>query len=131
MLSKYKYLFISLIIVSLIFIFALYNKPHKTYVNEISAYSLSAENLFVEYNNNYKESNEKYLGNVLSISGVVTKYSRNLIILNNRIVCSFNEDDSALSSNNITLGDNLTIKGHCIGYDDLLEEVRVDHCIIM
>ena len=131
MLSKYKYLFISLIIVSLIFIFALYNKPHKTYVNEISAYSLSAENLFVEYNNNYKESNEKYLGSVLSISGVVTKYSRNLIILNNRIVCSFNEDDSALSSNNITLGDNLTIKGHCIGYDDLLEEVRVDHCIIM
>tara|TARA_B100000073_G_scaffold116454_1_gene94147 strand:+ start:16 stop:411 length:396 start_codon:yes stop_codon:yes gene_type:complete len=131
MLSKYKYLFISLIIVSLIFIFALYNKPHKTYVNEISAYSLSAENLFVEYNNNYKESNEKYLGSVLSISGVVTKYSKNLIILNNRIVCSFNEDDSALSSNNITLGDNLTIKGHCIGYDDLLEEVRVDHCIIM
>ena len=131
MLSKYKYLFISLIIVSLIFIFALYNKPHKTYVNEISAYSLSAENLFVEYNNNYKESNEKYLGSVLSISGIVTKYSRNLIILNNRIVCSFNEDDSALSSNNITLGDNLTIKGHCIGYDDLLEEVRVDHCIIM
>tara|TARA_B100000003_G_C10790126_1_gene314513 strand:+ start:17 stop:412 length:396 start_codon:yes stop_codon:yes gene_type:complete len=131
MLSKYKYLFISLLIVSLIFIFALYNKPHKTYVNEISAYSLSAENLFVEYNNNYKESNEKYLGSVLSISGVVTKYSKNLIILNNRIVCSFNEDDSALSSNNITLGDNLTIKGHCIGYDDLLEEVRVDHCIIM
>jgi len=131
MLSKYKYLFISLLIVSLICIFALYNKPHKTYVNEISAYSLSAENLFAEYNNDYKESNEKYLGSVLSISGVVTKYSRNLIILNNRIVCSFNEDDSALSSNNITLGDNLIIKGHCIGYDDLLEEVRVDHCIIM
>ena len=131
MLSKYKYLFISLLILSFIFIFALYNKPHKTYVNEISAYSLSAENLFAKYNNNYKESNEKYLGSVLSISGVVTKYSRNLIILNNRIVCSFNEHDSSLSSNNITLGDSLIIKGHCIGYDDLLEEVRVDHCIIM
>ena len=59
MLSKYKYLIISLPIISLILIFALYNKPHKTYDDEISAYSLSAENLFVEYNNNYKESSTK------------------------------------------------------------------------
>ena len=131
MLSKYKYLFISLPIISLIFIFALYNKPHKTYADKISAHSLSAEDLFSEYNNNYKESNDKYLGSVLSISGVVTKCSSNLIILNNRIVCSFNEKDSSLSSNDIALGENLIIKGHCIGYDDLLEEVRVDHCTIM
>ena len=131
MLSKYKYLFIPLPIISLIFIFALYNKSHKTYADEISAHSLSAEDLFAEYNNNHKESNDKYLGNVLSISGVVTNYSSNLIILNNRIVCSFNEKDNSLSSNDITLGENLIIKGHCIGYDDLLEEVRVDHCIIM
>ena len=131
MLSKYKYLFISLLIISLIFIFALYNKPHKTYGDKISEYSLSAENLFVEYNNNYKDSNNKYLGSVLSISGVVTKRSSNLLILNNRIVCSFNEQDISLSFNDIALGDNLIIKGHCIGYDELLEEVRVDHCIIM
>ena len=131
MLSKYKYLIIPLPIISLILIFALYNKPHKTYDDEISAHSLSAENLFVEYNNNYKESNNKYLGSVLSISGVVTKCTSNLIILNNRIVCSFNEKDSSLSFNDIALGDNHIIKGHCIGYDDLLEEVRIDHCIIM
>ena len=91
MLSKYKYLFITLPIISLIFIFALYNKPHKAYADEISAHSLSAEILFAEYNNNYNESNDKYLGSVLSISGVVTKCTENLIILNNRIVCSFNE----------------------------------------
>ena len=131
MLSKYKYLFIPLPIILLIFIFALYNKPHKAYADEISAYSLSAGKLFVEYNNNYKKSNDKYLGSVLSISGVVTKCTENLIILNNRIVCSFNEKDSSLSSNDIALGENLIIKGHCIGYDDLLEEVRVDHCIII
>ena len=131
MLSKYKYLIIPLPIISLIFIFALYNKPHKAYADEISAYSLSAEILFAEYNNNYKDSNDKYLGSVLSISGVVTKCTENIIILNNRIVCSFNEKDSSLSSNDIALGENLIIKGHCIGYDDLLEEVRVDHCTIM
>ena len=131
MLSKYKYLFIPLPIISLIFIFALYNKPHKAYADEISEHSLSAEILFAEYNNNYKDSNDKYLGSVLSISGVVTKCTENIIILNNRIVCSFNEKDSSLSSNDIALGENLIIKGHCIGYDDLLEEVRVDHCTIM
>ena len=131
MLSKYKYLFIVLPIILFIFIFVLYNKPHKTYTDEISAYSLPAEKLFAEYKNNYKESNDKYLGSVLSISGVVTKCTESLIILNNRIVCSFNEKDSSLSSNDIALGENLIIKGHCIGYDDLLEEVRIDHCIIM
>ena len=131
MLSKYKYLFISLPLILLIFIFALYNKPHKTYTDEISAYSLSAGELFADYNNNYKKSNDKYLGSVLSISGVVTKCTENLIILDNRIVCSFNEKDSSLASSDIALGENLIIKGHCIGYDDLLEEVRVDHCIII
>ena len=52
-----------------------------------------------------------------------------MIILDGNIVCSFNPPQTI--DPKLKLTDKISIKGRCIGYDDLLEEVRIDNCSLM
>lgn len=64
---------------------------------------------------------------VVVITGNITNSDSNGITLSNQIYCQFREDvdKTAVSGNQ-----SITLKGRVIGYDDLLEEVKLDQCII-
>ncbi len=64
---------------------------------------------------------------VVVITGAITNNDSNGITLSNQIYCQFREDvDKAAIIGN----QSITLKGRVIGYDDLLEEVKLDQCII-
>ena len=48
------------------------------------------------------------------------------ITINNKIFCNFTKIFSELKVN-----DPISVKGRCIGYDDLLEEIKLDQCSIV
>ncbi|TVZ56660.1 hypothetical protein OD91_1956 [Lutibacter sp. Hel_I_33_5] len=64
---------------------------------------------------------------VVELTGTITSKDEKGITLSNQIYCQFREDVnfSALENNQ-----QLTLKGRVIGYDDLLEELKLDQCII-
>jgi len=64
---------------------------------------------------------------VVLLTGTVTTADENGIILSNQIYCQFREDvdKTAIQSNQ-----EIKLKGRVIGYDDLLEELKLDQCII-
>tara|TARA_S200000501_G_scaffold316398_1_gene309252 strand:- start:345 stop:749 length:405 start_codon:yes stop_codon:yes gene_type:complete len=127
---------ITLITISLLFfiaffgtVFFTYNKPHKDFSGAQADITLEAAELYEHYQNNLSDANLKFLDKVLLVNGPVTELNSNLVIVGGNIVCSL--DSSYVLDTGIKLDDKIFVKGRCIGYDDLFEEVRIDHCFIM
>ena len=127
---------ITLITISLLFfiaffgtVFFTYNKPHKDFSGAQADITLEAAKLYEHYQNNLSDANLKFLDKVLLVNGPVTELNSNLVIIGGNVVCSL--DSSYVLDTGIKLDDKIFVKGRCIGYDDLFEEVRIDHCFIM
>jgi len=127
---------ITLITISLLFfiaffgtVFFTYNKPHKDFSAAQTDITLEAVELYEHYQNDLSDANLKFLDKVLLVNGPVTELNSNLVIIGGNIVCSL--DSSYVLDAGIKLDDKISVKGRCIGYDDLFGEVRIDHCFIM
>ena len=127
---------ITLITISLLFfiaffgiVFFTYNKPHKDFSVAQADIMLEAAKLYEHYQNNLYDANLKFLDKVLLVNGPVTELNSNLVIIGGNIVCSL--DSSYSLDTGIKLDDKISVKGRCIGDDDLFGEVRIDHCFIM
>ena len=64
---------------------------------------------------------------VVVLSGTITSRDENGITLSNQIYCQLRDDVDKSAIQNAT---EITLKGRIIGYDDLLEELKLDQCII-
>jgi len=74
-----------------------------------------------------KEDFSVWQDKVVVISGNITNSDQNGITLSNQIYCQFRED---VDKTSVQQNQTIKLKGRVIGYDDLLEEVKLDQCII-
>jgi|TARA_B100000902_G_scaffold368988_1_gene392806 hypothetical protein len=65
------------------------------------------------------------INQVVQFRGKVTGFDSSFVILDHRLICS---TDSSVKSN-LSIGDSTILKGRCLGYDDLLEELRLDYVV--
>ena len=120
---------IPLFIIGFTIIYFTYNKPHKDFNKAPSQFTIESKKLISFYQNNSEDANTKYLDKIILITGTITDFEENIIILDNGIVCTL--DPSQKIDDQIYMGSKISIKGRCIGYDDLLEEIRVDHSFVI
>ena len=123
-----KFLFL-LFIVGLIIIYVIYNKPHKDFNKSPIETTIESIDLISFYQDNPDDSNTRFLDKIILVIGTITDIEENIIILDNSIVCKL--DPSQIINDQININTEVSVKGRCIGYDDLLEEVRIDHCFII
>ncbi|MCF2873383.1 MULTISPECIES: hypothetical protein [unclassified Tenacibaculum] len=98
-------------------------KPHKT-IEELNVDFEGSSTVFLQkVSQNFSEWNTK----IVQLSGKVTAIDENGISLENQIYCQFKNTDARLS---IKENDNIQIKGRVIGYDDLLDELKLEQCIL-
>ncbi|MFK8060436.1 MAG: hypothetical protein AB8B78_10135 [Polaribacter sp.] len=64
---------------------------------------------------------------VVNLKGKITAIDSKGITLENQIYCQFRED---VNFSSLKINTQITLKGRVIGYDDLLEEIKLDQCII-
>lgn len=117
------------------------NKPHADIENTPAAYSLNAEELWKQYNQELKLSDSLYTGKVVQIAGNLSNIEKvdSLVYLvfvmepdpdfgNKTIRCemltSHNEEAAALAS-----GSPVKIKGYCSGYDQT--DIKITKCSII
>jgi len=79
-----------------------------------------------KFNNDVASNAAKWQNDIVEISGTVTGLDAKGLTLDNSIYCQFKFPDSLASQKK---GNTLNIKGRFIGYDDLLEESKLDQCI--
>jgi len=65
------------------------------------------------------------INQVVQFRGKITGFDSLLVIMDHRLIC---KPDSTMVDD-LIIGDSTTLKGRCIGYDDLLEELRLDHVV--
>lgn len=122
-------LFISLgLVILLLVIGYLYvYQDHRDISNEKAAFVVSADELFDEFLNEPTTSEHKYLNKTIEISGIISDLKATDLTLDDHIFCQFNEPISKEFQQSM----KIKIKGRFIGYDDLLEEVKIDQSSII
>ena len=96
-------------------------------ISEKTQFQLNSDRLYTHFTSNLDWANQTYSNQIIEVSGVVKSTSKNLLILNPGIVCKL---DSNTVISEIQLNDTIEIKGRCLGFDDLFEEVKIDKVIV-
>jgi len=124
-LKKNKYLIAILFVaVSGIGVVIYLYKPHKNIEKSQSVYVGNCKDFYKESLNKIDQWQNK----IVMLTGNISSSDLSGVMLGEKFYCQFK--DSIISST-IKLSDKITIKGRIIGFDDLLEEIKLDKCIII
>ena len=104
-----------------------FNTAHRNIANEDATVTLSVDEFYLAFENDEALATTNYLDKVVETKGEITLVEDNAIVLNNRVQVSFKSEEIL----NLQKGTSLIIKGRCIGYDELLEMVKVDQAIVI
>ena len=115
-----------ILVVGVIFAYNYMYPNHRSISEEPVSYTLDDESLFNEFKTDSHQAESKYLDQTIVVSGVVTSLNSESITIGNKIYCNFEFLNMDLKVN-----DSITVKGRCIGFDDLLEEIKLDQCSVI
>ena len=104
-----------------------FNSKHRNIANEEATVTLSVDEFYSHFETNESLATINYLDKVVETKGEITLVEDNDVVLNNRVQVSFKSDETL----KLQKGDLLIIKGRCVGYDELLEMVKIDQAIII
>lgn len=128
--NKKRLLIFGIILLLVFGSFYVYNnvlyKESRNIEEEDSLFILSSSDLIKEYKLDLSKSDEKYLNKTIEIEGKITEISDSTITLDSTIFCGF---DKKIGQEN--LNKKVIIKGRCIGFDEMFNEVKFDQCTIL
>lgn len=118
---------VSLVLIStgLYFYYGFLFKEARNIESEIPEFSITTTKLLDDYNSNTEKADSLYLNKTIEITGKVTKETDSVVILENNIFCLFTK-----KAKDKLLNNKVTVKGKCIGFDELFQEVKLDQCTI-
>ena len=126
--KKKLLIFCFFVIISTVLIYNYVYKSHRDISNEKESFAISVIDLKNDYRKNDSLANAKYLDKTIVIYGKITSLD-----LANRLL-SVDTSLSAIlkeSGVSLNLNDSIKLKGRFIGYDDLLEEFKMDECSVI
>src|SRR6218665_201926 len=94
-------------------------KEARNIASEAPDFSVTAKKLLEDYNADSKKADSLYLNKTIEITGKATKETDSVIVLENSVFCLFKE-----KLNTKMIDKKTTLKGKCIGYDELFLEVK-------
>lgn len=116
------------VIITAVLMYNYVYKSHRDISNEKESFAISVIDLKNDYRKNDSLANAKYLDKTIVIYGKITSLD-----LANRLL-SVDTSLSAIlkeSGVSLNLNDSIKLKGRFIGYDDLLEEFKMDECSVI
>lgn len=99
----------------------LYNKPARDPGTEDAVAQITAVDLGSAYTTDATKASEMYLDQVVEITGAITDQDAEGVVLDGAVYCKM---QSGLDK--LEVGEQASIKGRVVGYDDLFGQVRLD-----
>lgn len=111
------------------FIYFYAYKNHRDISAEEAQYTIKSSDLLSDFTKNDSVANSKYQDKTIQVSGEITSIEKESkgIVLDNKLFGTFKDS----IPNNLVKGNVITIKGRFIGYDDLLEEFKIDQITVV
>lgn len=128
--KKNKFLLVFLLVAVLGYVLYSYvYKGHRDIASEKGSFLVTANSIHDEFKANEKKATQKYLDKTIDVYGKISNVdvSENAIILDEKLFAVFKEK----LPSNLKEVSNVKIKGRFIGYDDLLEELKMDQCVLI
>ncbi|MEO8535475.1 MAG: hypothetical protein ABI441_17090 [Flavobacterium sp.] len=100
-------------------------KEARNIESEVPDFNVAATKLLKDYESDPKIADSLYLNKTIEITGKVTKETDSVVVLENSVFCLFTQKIKQK-----LIGNKVTVKGKCIGYDELFQEVKFDQCTI-
>jgi len=122
-----KKLFLAMFFLTLVFIGYKYiYHEHREISSEKEVFNDTALVLKQDFHKNLDESSGKYLNKTIVVSGVISEVEVNAIMIDDNVYCVFGKN-----INELIIGKQVKVKGRCLGYDELLEVVKIDQSIVL
>lgn len=119
-----------ILILSVLLAIVAYNyvfQNHRNIAEEKAQFILTTEEIDSAFSTNPSVTEKRYLNKTIEISGTISEKNTNNITLNNKTFCQFTESIQI----QLKINSLIKIKGRFIGYDDLLELIKLDQCVII
>lgn len=100
---------------------------HRIIKSEQAKFEVSSRYIVEEFASNAVEAEKKYLDKTIIVSGIISEINPNSITLDGEVFCQFDVG----TNQSLKINAKTKIKGRFIGYDDLLEQVKLDQCYIL
>ena len=94
--------------------------------SEEASFTISSKDMCNEFSTNIDASNKKYLEKAVAITGKITEINGTEIIVDNSIICNLTTLDPTIKKDQ-----QVIVKGRVVGYDDLMQEVKLDQCLVI
>lgn len=102
-------------------------QDHRDIESEQAEFTMTSSEINQLFSENSTSAEQKFLNKTIEVSGIITDINSNDITIDDSVFCQFSNNlETALDKN-----ENIKIKGRVIGYDDLLEQVKLDQCTII
>jgi len=124
---KKKIIFSVLFILALVLAYNYIYQDHRDIETEQAEYTTTPDQIKNEFKADALASEKKYLNKTIEVSGLITEVNLKDITLNQTVFCQFEED----LNHGLKVDSNIKVKGRYIGYDDLLEQVKLDQCSLI
>ena len=98
-------------------------QDHRDIKGEKAVVLISASELVSYFNEN---NSEKVLNKTVQVSGIITEIDTKNITLDDKVQCSFDAEIK-----NLNLNETITVKGRCIGFDELFDVAKIDQSSII
>ena len=121
--------FFFLLILIAIGVFLYTYREHRDIANEEGSYTIATSELFTEFQINESSANAKYLDKTIEVTGNLSSIdieTKSIVIDEKLFAILKNPVPKVLQPNS-----KIKIKGRLIGYDALLEELKMDQCILV
>jgi len=102
-------------------------QDHRNIETEKAEYTTTPQTIGDEFKLDALKSEKKYLNKTIEVLGTITEVNTNDITLNDMLFCQFDN----MINQSIKINSKIKVKGRCIGYDDLLEQVKLDQCTVI
>lgn len=103
-------------------------QSHRDISNEEASFSLTTIKLISDFSIDENMANSSYLDKTIQVKGVVTSYNEKdkTITVDEKLFGLLSEN-----FDEIKINDSIEFKGRFLGYDELLEEVKMDQITLI
>ena len=136
MLKKLLYAILVLVVLVVAGGLIMYNMPAENVASKSVDYTITATELFTEYEADEKAGNTKYIDKIVQVSGKIedmetdAKGAKVVLIggneMGNGVLCTLDKSEESKAAQ-LKVGDKVSIKGRCTG---MLMDVVLNKCTI-
>ncbi|ESU22842.1 hypothetical protein FEDK69T_17450 [Flavobacterium enshiense DK69] len=121
-------IFLILIIIAGYLVYSYVYKSHRDIASEKGSFTVTADDIHKEFKADEAKANAKYLDKTIDVTGTISSMdvAGNSLVIDEKMFAVFKDK----LPQEIKLQSKVKIKGRFMGYDDLLEEMKMDQCVL-